>query len=88
MSAMPEGFALTPEERHSALWLRLEKLLAERLDSHRRKNDTAIPPDQTAALRGQITEVKALRKLLAMDFDPSPAKVADAPMGPQPGETG
>lgn len=80
-------FKLSSEERHSSLWLKLERLTAERLASARRENDGALDQDKTARVRGRISELKSLRLLLAMDESLSPAKVADG-LGPLPGETG
>lgn len=73
---MVEKLELTPEDRNSALWRKIEKLLARRLDSCRRQNDGInVDVPQTAALRGRIAELKHLRNLLAMET--SPAQVVD-----------
>jgi hypothetical protein len=67
-------FRLTTGEAHSALWKRLKEHMEERLAALREKNDvTALDPVQTAAVRGQIKELKVL---LGMD-KPEPAQVAE-----------
>lgn len=73
---MVEKLELTAEERNSALWRKLDHLLARRLDRCRRQNDGInVDVPQTAALRGRIAELKHLRDLLAMET--SPAHVVD-----------
>jgi hypothetical protein len=53
-------------DRASLLWMKLERHLRARLDLLRRKNDApTLTPEQTASLRGQILEVKALLKDLS-----------------------
>lgn len=51
---------LTEHDLHSELWQKMLPYLAARLALLRRKNDAQLTPEQTAALRGQITEVKNL----------------------------
>ncbi len=53
-----------PSDRQSALWQRLKAHLEARLAYLRAKNDSAkLSGDDTAKLRGQIAEVKALLTL-------------------------
>lgn len=77
MTYTGQAFVLPSDERHSALWKRLEQFTDERLNVLRRRNDGELTPDQTAHLRGRIAEIKHIRDLLAME-NPSPAKVADS----------
>lgn len=58
---------LTQVEARSAVWQKLRSHLIERLDEHRRKNDTELDPIQTARLRGRCAEIKALLELDAPD---------------------
>jgi len=51
---------LTPGDRLSPAWIKLQQYYAERLETLRSKNDNALTADETARLRGQIAEVKAL----------------------------
>ena len=51
----------------SGLWLRLKDHLRAEIDTLRRKNDGDHDPVATAAIRG---EIKALKKLLALDEGP------------------
>lgn len=53
-------FILTDGERHHPLWLKLEAHLQARTAILRAKNDGPLDALQTATIRGQITEVKAL----------------------------
>lgn len=53
--------ALTYTDVHSTTWLKVRTFLEVRLDTLRRKNDSInLTPEQTAVLRGQITELKNL----------------------------
>jgi hypothetical protein len=84
MVATTDDFKLTPEDRLSSLWRRLDQHTARKLESLRRQNDALnLDQEKTAALRGRISETKALRQLLAMD-SPSPAEAADGRNGPLP----
>lgn len=56
-------FELTPGEQSSALWLKLKSHLEKRLSDARCRNDFAMTSEQTAALRGQIAELKAFLSL-------------------------
>jgi hypothetical protein len=62
MSA-PQEFDLTAVERTSSTWIKAEAFLKDRLQRLREKNDRPLPPDETALVRGQIAEVKALLRL-------------------------
>lgn len=57
---------LTPNDRASALWLKLRAHMADRLETLRAMNDGELEPIATAKLRGRIAEVK---NLLALDED-------------------
>ncbi len=57
---------LDAHERNSATGTKLKDYLEQRLADHRSLNDDeALTPDETAALRGRIAEVKNLLNLLA-----------------------
>lgn len=58
-----QPFALTHDERNSALWQKLLTHLDDRIQQLRAQNDTVQPEDHTAALRGRIAELKYLRSL-------------------------
>lgn len=51
---------LTDGERNHPLWCKLDEHLQARLLILRAKNDGPLDALQTATIRGQITEVKAL----------------------------
>lgn len=53
-------FLILPRDTNADLWLRLQKYLQARLDTHRRKNDGNLTPEDTAVLRGRIAELKWL----------------------------
>jgi len=53
-------FVLTEGERNHPLWRKLETHLQNRVVILRAKNDGPLDALQTATIRGQITEVKAL----------------------------
>lgn len=50
-------------ETRSAVWLKLQAHLEERLAVLRAKNDGAIAPDETCHLRGRIAQVKEILAL-------------------------
>lgn len=50
--------ALNAEDLRSQTWLKLEKLLQKRLQTHRESNDGDLPVDRTSKLRGRIAELK------------------------------
>ncbi len=54
---------LAQHERGSEVWIKLEKHLTERLNTLRLQNDTDLPADATAKLRGRIFEIKSLLNL-------------------------
>jgi hypothetical protein len=56
-------FELSAGDKASGLWLRLSGHMTTRLDAARRRNDNALPPDETASLRGEIRTLKALLAL-------------------------
>jgi hypothetical protein len=58
-----EGFALTVQERNSALWRRMEMHFTERLAVLRTQNDKPQSEMQTAQLRGHIACLKAVIRL-------------------------
>lgn len=56
----PTELQLTPRERDSDLWRKLQGVLQARLDLYRRQNDNDLAPDLTANKRGRIQELKNL----------------------------
>lgn len=66
-------FRLTDADKNTPLWLALRAHLERRRDSLRAKNDTNLSPEETAKVRGQIAEIKAL---LALE-NPRPEIPAD-----------
>lgn len=65
---------LTELERNSELWKKLEAVLKQRIDLHRKKNDSDQDDSSTAKLRGRIAELKFLLDLAS----PDPAISTDA----------
>jgi hypothetical protein len=53
----------TATDFQSSTWVKLRKLMEERLQLHREMNDEPIPESDTSLLRGRIAE---LRFLLAL----------------------
>lgn len=51
---------LNPTERDSALWTKISAELEERLQTLREQNDGDKTPEDTAKLRGRISEVKTM----------------------------
>jgi hypothetical protein len=67
---------LTEQERHHPLWLKLKEHFEARLDKARIKNDGSLSVEETARLRGRISELKAF---LSLDQDlPGPANPVEA----------
>ena len=61
-----QAFALTQEERNTPLWQRLMGHFDERIQRLRAENDSqALPPERTAAIRGEIAALKSLQRLNA-----------------------
>jgi hypothetical protein len=58
-----EDHVLSSIERTSPLWIKIELFLKERLEKARARNDTALSPDETARVRGEIAALKALARL-------------------------
>lgn len=67
LRVLEEGFVLTPQERSSALWRRLEEQLQKRLTQLRARNDGPHDPAETARLRGHIA---ALKQMIALGKEP------------------
>ena len=65
---------LEAHEKQSALWLKLESHIEQRIDTLRRMNDSELDPTQTARLRGRIVE---LRALVALSRDEQPLETVD-----------
>jgi hypothetical protein len=63
MTQLPEQFELTAEDLMSGTWRRLQKHLNERLAMLRMRNDSEMSDHETAKVRGQIAEIKALLAL-------------------------
>lgn len=59
----PEDFQLSAIERTSSAWIKAEAFMKDRLQRLREKNDRALPPDETAGVRGEIAALKALLRL-------------------------
>lgn len=57
------AFQLAESEKQSALWGRFSQHLEERLAYLRSENDREVSETKTAALRGQIAEIKRLIEL-------------------------
>lgn len=51
---------LTDIERNSALWLKVSEALTERLQMLREMNDNSLTADETAKMRGKISEIKLI----------------------------
>lgn len=62
---MTAPLQLTEGEKMTPIWLRIEEHLKNRLDTLRLKNDRQQSEQETAALRGQISEVKSLLNIAA-----------------------
>jgi hypothetical protein len=58
-----QDFVLTPFERTSPLWIKIELFLKQRLEKARLMNDAPLSPEQTARVRGEIAALKALVRL-------------------------
>jgi hypothetical protein len=58
---------LTEPERQSALWEKISKELAERLDVLRQKNDGNLTADETAKVRGEIAAIKNIQNWAVTD---------------------
>lgn len=52
----------------SVTWQKLRLHWESRLEVLRKRNDSSLPPDETARIRGQIAELKAM---LALEEDPA-----------------
>jgi len=59
----PDDFTLDSMERATPLWLKIAGHLNQRLEKARARNDNLLPPDETAAVRGEIKALKALLRL-------------------------
>lgn len=59
----PPRFALDPSDRISPTWGKLSRYLNARLEQHRLQLEGDKTDTQTAKLRGQIAEVRALLRL-------------------------
>lgn len=66
MKSAPEVFRLTPQDRHSATWLRLKAHLEDKLATARVENEGDKDAIMTAKIRGRIGLLKAL---IALDQD-------------------
>jgi ribosomal protein L30/L7E len=65
---------LLTEDYYTPTWKRLKKALTERLQELREINDSVQAELKTAAIRGQIAEVK---KMLALGPQPTAGDEAD-----------
>ena len=66
---------LTQTEREGSAIEKVAKFLQERVDKHRAKNDTKLDAEETAYLRGQIAEDKALLAALRPPIEFKPTSV-------------
>ena len=62
MSA-PDVFRLTSQDNASALWPKLKAFMEQELNNLRQKNDQPLSELDTAGVRGQIRQLKALIEL-------------------------
>ncbi len=62
-----EKFRLAPHERINPLWVALERHMQQSLAELRALNDTSLPPERTADIRGRIAQLK---ELLALANEP------------------
>jgi hypothetical protein len=61
----------SPHDRTQPWFYKLKSALQDRLDDHRKRNDsTKLTADETAFIRGQIAEIRAL--LSDMGEKPNP----------------
>lgn len=60
---MSERLVLTPSERTSPLWVKLETHFKGRLEDKRIANDAVKSQAETDFLRGEIAQIKALLAL-------------------------
>ncbi len=58
-----ERFELTDGEKASPAWLKIERFLDQRLKNLHSALESDLSPEVTAKVRGQITEVKALKSM-------------------------
>ena len=68
------AFQLTPAEIGSPLWMKLKAHIEERVAGHRRANDGNLNTEDTAKIRGRISEGKYI---LSLGLD-NPAPQMDA----------
>ena len=54
---------LAPHEAQTAVWLKVQAYLEERLSDLRGQNDGPLDPIKTSELRGRIAQLKELRAL-------------------------
>jgi hypothetical protein len=66
-------FKLTTAEIHSGAWMRIKAHLEERLELHRKSNDSNLTQDETARLRGRIA---ATLYVLSLGVEDLPESVA------------
>ncbi len=65
---------LLSHDRTSAVWIKLERFLQERLAEHRAKLEGDLSEHETTRLRARIAECKFF---LALGEPPTPDQVAD-----------
>ena len=59
----PQELVLNEMERTSALWLKIDQILAKMLQELRESNDIPLGEVATALIRGNIERVKIIREL-------------------------
>jgi hypothetical protein len=74
INAPKPPFRLAPHERANEVWMRLEKHLADRLETLRVQNDGDQSEEATAKLRGRIAEIKALLNVGKDQPNPPPGQ--------------
>ena len=60
---MSASFRLTQQDLGSTAWLKLKAHMEERLEQHRRANDSDLDAVRTAKQRGRIAEAKYIFSL-------------------------
>lgn len=78
MSDPPPEFTLTEDERHTALWLRLEAHLSTRLVRARNFLESDLDERQTVARRSEINCLKQIIRL-----GEGPPDMTDEPEAPR-----
>jgi hypothetical protein len=62
-SMLPEPFELSQGDKLNPLWIRMEQYWTNKLAMLRQNNDADLDSEETAKLRGRISEIKAMLAL-------------------------